>query len=117
MKRKQRLENFVFYDTESVTAHLEGMAQKGWALKDVTNPLWTYEEITPEKRTYLAAFYPANQVYALNAADKQEEYIAYCEPAGWHYVILSILVDTFFSRISLTMLPVPNPHNTSCVLS
>ena len=32
-------------------------------------------------------------------------------------VILSILVDTFFSRISLTMLPVPNPHNTSCVLS
>ena len=32
-------------------------------------------------------------------------------------MILSILVDTFFSRISLTMLPVPNPHNTSCVLS
>lgn len=86
MKRKQRLENFVFYDTESVTAHLEDMAQKGWALKDVTNPLWTYEEIAPEKRTYRTAFYPANQVYALNAADKQEEYIAYCEQAGWHYV-------------------------------
>ncbi len=86
MKRKQRLENFVFYDTESVTAHLEDMAQKGWALKDVTNPLLTYEEITPEKRTYRTAFYPANQVYALNAADKQEEYIAYCEQAGWHYV-------------------------------
>ena len=32
-------------------------------------------------------------------------------------LILSILVDTFFSRISLTMLPVPNSHNTSCVLS
>ena len=32
-------------------------------------------------------------------------------------LILSILVDTFFSRISLTMLPVPNLHNTSCVLS
>ena len=29
MKRKQRLENFGFYDTESVTAHLEDMAQKG----------------------------------------------------------------------------------------
>lgn len=34
-----------------------------------------------------------------------------------HSLILSILVDTFFSRISLTMLPVPNSHNTSCVLS
>ena len=85
MKRKQRLENFVFYDTESVTAHLEDMAQKGWALAAVTNPLWTYEEIQPEKRTYRTAFYPANQVYAPNAPEKQEEYIAYCEQAGWHY--------------------------------
>ena len=32
-------------------------------------------------------------------------------------MILSRLVDTFISRISLTMLPVPNPHNTTCVLS
>src|SRR5699024_12088027 len=32
-------------------------------------------------------------------------------------MILSRLVDTIFSRISLTMLPVPNPHNTACVLS
>lgn len=32
-------------------------------------------------------------------------------------VILSRLVDTFISRILLTMLPVPNPHNTVCVLS
>ncbi len=33
------------------------------------------------------------------------------------YLILSILVDTFFSKISLTMLPAPKPHNTACVLS
>ena len=33
------------------------------------------------------------------------------------YLILSRLVDTFISRISLTMLPVPKPHNTACVLS
>ena len=37
--------------------------------------------------------------------------------AGALKVILSRLVDTFISRISLTMLPVPNPHNTACVLS
>lgn len=41
----------------------------------------------------------------------------YCEILLELDLILSILVDTFFSRISLTMLPVPNPHNTSCVLS
>ena len=33
------------------------------------------------------------------------------------FVILSRLVDTFISKISLTMLPVPKPHNTACVLS
>ena len=32
------------------------------------------------------------------------------------YVILSRLVDTFFSRISLTMQPPPKPHSTACVL-
>ena len=32
-------------------------------------------------------------------------------------LIFSILVDTFLPRISLTMLPAPNLHNTSCVLS
>ena len=31
-------------------------------------------------------------------------------------IILSRLVDTFFSRISLTMQPPPKPHNTACVL-
>ena len=32
-------------------------------------------------------------------------------------MILSILVDTFSSRISLTMPPIPKSHNTACVLS
>ena len=32
-------------------------------------------------------------------------------------LILSRLVDTCISKISLTMLPVPKPHNTACVLS
>jgi len=39
---------------------------------------------------------------------------------GYSFVvvmILSILVDTFSSRISLTMPPSPKPHNTACVLS
>ena len=32
-------------------------------------------------------------------------------------MILSILVDTFCSRISLSMPPIPKSHNTACVLS
>ena len=33
------------------------------------------------------------------------------------FLILSILVDTFCSRISLSMPPIPKSHNTACVLS
>lgn len=58
MKRKQRLENFVFYDTESVTAHLEDMAQKGWALKEIGNLFWIYEKIEPTARIYGTTFFP-----------------------------------------------------------
>lgn len=36
---------------------------------------------------------------------------------GFLIMILSISADTFFSKISLTMLPVSKPHNTVCVLS
>ena len=35
----------------------------------------------------------------------------------FYKLILSRLVDTFISKISLTMLPVPKPHNTAYVLS
>lgn len=86
MKKKTRLENFVYYDTEGITAHLEKMALEGWALEDVTRSFWTYVSIPPEKRTYGASFYPANLTFAPDAADKSEAYAAYCQQAGWQYV-------------------------------
>jgi len=50
------------------------------------------------------------------ALERQERYEKEVEQLV-SILILSILVDTFLSRISLTMLPAPNLHNTSCVLS
>ena len=41
----------------------------------------------------------------------------YSLPDLFEKLILSILVDTFFSRISLTMPPIPKSHNTAYVLS
>ena len=46
-----------------------------------------------------------------------ERVMEHIEAAQTRKVILSILVDTFSSRISLTMPPSPKPHNTACVLS
>lgn len=54
-------------------------------------------------------FFEGNTVYTVipHFAEKGSEGI----------VILSILVDTFFSRITQTMLPTPNYHSTACVLA
>lgn len=56
-------------------------------------------------------------ISGLSTLVKEKFHLDPFEPGNLFLLILSILVDTFFSRISLTMLPVPNPHNTSCVLS
>ena len=52
-------------------------------------------------------------------ADASEKFLSLVAvlPGALQSLILSILVDTFSSRISLTMPPSPKPHNTACVLS
>ena len=45
-----------------------------------------------------------------------ENLIRVYDRPGALFLILSRLVDTFFSRISLTMPPAPKSHNTACVL-
>lgn len=52
MKRKYRLENFTFYETDNIAAHLSQMAEEGWALSSVGRYFWKYTAIAPEKRTY-----------------------------------------------------------------
>ena len=51
------------------------------------------------------------------AADRMRSAYVQTKEKAEHTMILSILVDTFSSRISLTMPPSPKPHNTACVLS
>ena len=77
--------------------------------RDVKKAFPGEEKKTLFTRTVGALFYPGGcyAVYNTRAAAMK-----------WKgMVILSRLVDTFISKISLTMLPVPKPHNTACVLS
>lgn len=56
-------------------------------------------------------------VFRFKASKKADGVLLGAKDKTIDLLILSRLVDTFISRISLTMLPVPNPHNTVCVLS
>lgn len=86
MKQTYRLESFTFYDTDSIAAHLSQMAEEGWALSSVGRYLWKYTAITPEKRTYGITFFPDVSAFDTEPSEAQEDFIAYCEEAGWHYV-------------------------------
>ena len=86
MKQIYRLESFTFYDTDSIAAHLSQMAEEGWALSSVGRYLWKYTAITPEKRTYGITFFPDVSAFDTEPSEAQEDFIAYCQEAGWNYV-------------------------------
>lgn len=86
MKRKRRLETFAFYDMESITAHLENMAQAGWALRETGSLFWTYEKMEPTARIYGTTFFPDASEMDVTPTATQAEFLAYCQKAGWQYV-------------------------------
>ena len=86
MKRKYRLESFTFYETDNIAAHLSQMAEEGWAHSSVGRYFWKYTAIAPEKRTYGITFFPDVSAFDTEPSEAQEDFIAYCEEAGWNYV-------------------------------
>ena len=97
MKRKRRLEIFAFYDSEGIAAHLNHMAQKGWALQSIGTTFWTYEAIEPENRTYGITFFPDVSAFDTKPTEALQDFIAYCEEAGWHYVTQLSQMQIFYT--------------------
>lgn len=97
MKRKRRLEIFAFYDSEGIAAHLNHMAQKGWALQSIDTTFWTYEAIEPENRTYGITFFPDVSAFDTQPTEALQDFIAYCEEAGWHYVTRLSQMQIFYT--------------------
>lgn len=97
MKRKRRLEIFAFYDSEGIAAHLNHMAQKGWALQTIGTTFWTYEAIEPENRTYGITFFPDVSAFDTRPTEALQDFIAYCEEAGWHYVTRLSQMQIFYT--------------------
>lgn len=40
---KRRIEFFSVYDRDSIAAHLEAMAARGWQLERITSSFWYYQ--------------------------------------------------------------------------
>ena len=75
--------------------------------------VYKYPDKSPFRPSVRYPEYPFSELSKTDESNEIYEMVR----ESFHLMILSRLVDTFISRISLTMLPVPNPHNTVCVLS
>ena len=93
MDKKYRLENFSPTDAEGIQKHLSNMAAKGWQLESIGNFLWSYQRIEPAAHIYAVIYRPVS-------ADSKvlEEYRAYCEAAGWHWVASWAQVHIFYTE-------------------
>lgn len=80
---KRRLEILSFYDYTRVTAHLEGMAQKGWALERISNSVWRYRRIEPKKLRYAVVYLPTSSEFDPEPTEDARRFQEFCAQAGW----------------------------------
>ena len=82
-KHKHRLEILSFYDSTGIIAHLETMAQKGWALEKISNNVWHYRRIEPKVLRYSVVYLPSSSEFDPGPTAESQELQALCAQAGW----------------------------------
>ena len=86
MRKKRRLEQFIFYDYNGIADHLEKMAAKGWRLSKISGNVWTYEAIEPTESTelkYTVTYFSEASEFNPYPTENQQVFLDYCEEAGW----------------------------------
>lgn len=80
---KRRLEILSFYDATGIVAHLEKMAQKGWALERIRNNVWRYRRIQPKELRYAVVYLPSSSEFDPGPTEANRELQEFCAQAGW----------------------------------
>ena len=80
---KRRLEVLSLYDCSGIVRHLEAMAQKGWALENITNNIWRYRRIEPRKLGYSVVYLPGSSEFDPGPTAENQELQEFCAQAGW----------------------------------
>ena len=82
-QHKRRLEILSFYDSTGITAHLEAMAQKGWALEKISNNVWHYRRVEPTALGYSVVYLPSSSEFDPGPTAESQELQEFCARAGW----------------------------------
>lgn len=90
---KWKYEPYAFYNKAGIEDRLGVMAGQGWFIEKM-GMFWKYRKGEPAKRTY-------NVVYVEDPdtdeqIEKQNEFVAYCETAGWRLCVVSAGIMVFY---------------------
>ena len=80
---KRRIEFFSTYDRDSIAAHLEAMAARGWRLESMGQYLWTYRRAEPRAMHYAVTYYDASAWDGVEPAGDMAEFYELCAHQGW----------------------------------
>lgn len=95
---KRRLEVLSFYDCTGIVRHLEKMAQKGWALENISNFTWRYRKIQPKKLRYAVVYLPSSSEFDPGPTEANRELQEFCARAGWVQVASLAQMHIFCSE-------------------
>lgn len=83
---KRRMEIFSFYDHTGITAHLDAMARRGWALEAIGNFFWRYRAIDPAPLRHAVVYQPTASEFDSRPTEAVERFQGFCAQAGWEPV-------------------------------
>ena len=95
---KRRLEILSFYDSTGITAHLERMARKGWALESIRKSLWRYRRIEPKELHYAVVYLPSSSEFDPGPTEDNQALQEFCARAGWVQVASAAQMHIFCSE-------------------
>lgn len=75
-----------FYDYERIERHLAQMAAKGWRLERISGLGWHYRRAPAKKLTYAVEYFEEGSDFNAGLPNSQQEFVEYCEAAGWQLV-------------------------------
>jgi len=99
-KPKTKLKVFTSNPVEvlALQRFLEEMSEKGYMLTGAYGSIYTFEECEPMKRRFQVDFFSKASFFDSRSGKNTEDYIEYCESAGWTHLLGSGKMEFFYTE-------------------
>ena len=90
----------IAYDNmEDAREYLEQMAEEGWMLEKISGYYkFIFRRCEPKKLRFAVELFVGGNPFDTYVTQSNEEYIEYCEKAGWHFICTTGGMDVFYTE-------------------